>query len=254
MADALGAPIKAVIFDFDGTLSNSGDWFLTVVDHLAERYNFRRVSDDEVERLRHRPTREVIDYLGIPRWKLPFIANYTRKLVGRNVDKIELFPGIDELLARVAEAGVRMALVTSNAEANARAILGPGNAARFEMFAAGSSLFGKAPKFRKVLKAMGLSAAETLSVGDETRDIDAAQEVGMRSGAVLWGYAAEDALAAVGPDVLFHTQDALLEYLAARRRDTLAEMYRQPHGRRVAAGPRHPMPLPRSDHHMITGP
>lgn len=217
MAEPTSAPIRAVIFDFDGTLSNSGDWFLTVVDHLADKFNFRRVSDNEVEQLRHRPTREVIDYLGIPRWKLPLIARYTRKLVSRHTHEIELFPGIDRLLERVAATGVRMALVTSNAEANARAILGPENAARFEIFAAGSSLFGKAPKFRRVLKAMRLTAAETLSVGDETRDIDAAREVGMRAGAVLWGYAAGDVLAALAPDVMFNTQDELLTYLAAHR-------------------------------------
>lgn len=213
MADMGDVPIKAVIFDFDGTLSNSGDWFLTIVDHLAEKFNFRRVAQDEVEALRHRPTREVINYLGIPRWKLPLIARYTRKLVAKSTHEIALFPGIGNLLETLADAGVRMALVTSNAEANARAILGPVNSARFETFAAGSSLFGKAPKFRRVLKRMGLTAADTLAIGDETRDIDAAREVGMRAGAVLWGYAAEDALAALNPDVVFHTHQDLLSYL-----------------------------------------
>lgn len=215
MADAPGTPIKAVIFDFDGTLSNSGDWFLTIVDHLADRFGFRRVNDDEVEMLRHRPTREVIAYLGISRWKLPLIARYTRKLVARNIHEIALFPGVGAMLDQLARTGTRMALVTSNAEANARAILGPENAARFEFYAAGSSLFGKAPKFRKVLKQMRLDAADVLSVGDETRDIDAAREVGMRAGAVLWGYAAEDALKAVKPDALFHTQQDLLSFVGA---------------------------------------
>ena len=217
MAESGDGPIKAVIFDFDGTLSNSGDWFLTVVDHLANRFNFRSVVDDEVEMLRHKTTREVIGYLGISRWKLPLIARYVRKLVAKNTREIALFPGTEAMLEELADSGMRMALVTSNAEANARAILGPVNAARFEFYAAGSSLFGKAPKFRKVLKQMDLLPHETLSVGDETRDVDAAREVGMRAGAVLWGYAAEEALTKLKPDALFRSHQDLLTFVAARR-------------------------------------
>lgn len=216
MAERGGEPIKAVIFDFDGTLSNSGDWFLTVVDHLAKRFNFRHVDDGEVEMLRHKTTREVIGYLGISRWKLPLIARYVRKLVAQNTHEIALFPGTGAMLEQLADSGIRMALVTSNAEANARAILGPVNAARFEFYAAGSSLFGKAPKFRKVLKQMRVRPHEVLSVGDETRDVDAAREVGMRTGAVLWGYAAEEALTALEPDVLFRSHQELLSFVAER--------------------------------------
>ena len=41
--------IRLVIFDFDGTLSDSGDWFLSVVDELARKFRFRTVQPDEGE-------------------------------------------------------------------------------------------------------------------------------------------------------------------------------------------------------------
>ncbi|MEI9928366.1 MAG: HAD hydrolase-like protein [Sphingomonas sp.] len=75
-ASVRAAPIRLVIFDFDGTLSDSGDWFLSVVDELAARFRFRTVEESEIAELRHRSTREVIKYLGIARWKLPFIARH----------------------------------------------------------------------------------------------------------------------------------------------------------------------------------
>ena len=211
------APVRMVIFDFDGTLSDSGDWFLSVVDQLAKRFKFRTVQDGEVEMLRHKSSREVIQYLGIARWKLPLIARHVRRLVGRNAHQIELFPGTPDLLEQVAAMGIKIALVTSNSEANARKILGPEHAARIDCYACGSSLFGKAPKFRRVLRKMGIPASHTLSVGDETRDIDSAREVGMRMGSVLWGYASEEALAALGPDALFRTPQDILDYVAAHR-------------------------------------
>ena len=216
MAEA--APIRLVIFDFDGTLSDSGDWFLSVVDQLARRFRFRTVKPDEIEMLRHRSSREVIEFLGIARWKMPLIARHLRKLIGRNAHQIELFPGTPDLLERLADTGVKIALVTSNSESNARKILGDAHAARIDCFACGSSLFGKAPKFRRVLRKMGVTAGAALASGDETRDIDAAREVGMRAGAVLWGYASEKALTDHAPDTLFRGPQDILDYVAAHRR------------------------------------
>lgn len=212
-----GLPIRLVIFDFDGTLSDSGDWFLSVVDDLARRFRFRSVAQDEVEMLRHRSSREVIQYLGISRWKLPLIARHLRKRVGRNAHQIELFPGTPDLLEQLSATGVKIALVTSNSEANARAILGHEHAARIDFYACGASLFGKVPKFRRVLRRMGVPAAETLAIGDETRDVDAAREVGMRAGSVLWGYASEAALARAEPDAMFRAPQDILDYVAAHR-------------------------------------
>jgi phosphoglycolate phosphatase len=212
-----GAPVRLVIFDFDGTLSDSGDWFLSVVDELARKFRFRTVADHEVEMLRHKSSREVIEYLGISRWKLPFIARHLRRMIGRNAHEIELFPGTPNLLEQLKATGIKIALVTSNAEANARKILGAQHAAQIDCYACGSSLYGKAPKFRRVLKKMGISAAEALAVGDETRDIDAAKEVGMRCGAVLWGYASERVLTAHRPNTLFRGPQDILDYVAAHR-------------------------------------
>jgi phosphoglycolate phosphatase len=215
--DAPTPLIRLVIFDFDGTLSDSGDWFLSVIDQLARRFNFRTVAPDQVEMLRHKSSREVIDFLGISRWKMPLIARHLRKLVGRNAHQIELFPGTPDLLERLADTGVKIALVTSNSEANARKILGEEHAARIDFYACGSSLFGKAPKFRRVLRKMGIPAAQALAIGDETRDVDAAREVGMRAGSVLWGYASETVLTALEPDALFRKPQDIIDYVAAHR-------------------------------------
>jgi phosphoglycolate phosphatase len=216
-ADVPPPLIRLVIFDFDGTLSDSGDWFLSVIDQLARRFRFRTVAPDQVEMLRHKSSREVIDFLGISRWKMPLIARHLRKLVGRNAHEIELFPGTPDLLERLADTGVKIALVTSNSEANARKILGEEHAARIDFYACGSSLFGKAPKFRRVLKKMGIPAAQALAIGDETRDVDAAREVGMRAGSVLWGYASEAVLTALQPDALFRKPQDIIDYVAAHR-------------------------------------
>ena len=208
---------KLIIFDFDGTLADSGDWFLSIADDLADRFRFRHVAPDEIEGLRGHTTREVIRYLGIPRWKLPIIARHLHKRLASETHKITLFGGVEAMLAALQSAGVRLALVTSNAEENARAILGPENMARFEQVECGASLFGKAPRYRRVLKRAGLIAGDILSVGDETRDITAARKVGIDAAAVLWGYARRDALTALDPQLLFDSPDDVIASVLGAR-------------------------------------
>lgn len=207
-----GPPYRMVIFDFDGTLADSGDWFLGIADELAERFNFRRVDKSEVEGLRGQSSRAVIKYLGIPRWKLPAIAKYVHALLGQQADKIALFDGVPAMIDALHLAGVRIALVTSNAEANARKILGPEIAARISHFECGASLFGKARLFRRVLKRAKIPVEQTLCVGDETRDMAAAAKVGLTAGAVLWGYANREALAACNPQKFFSSPAEVLAY------------------------------------------
>jgi phosphoglycolate phosphatase len=206
-------PYQLVIFDFDGTLSDSGHWFLSIVDDLAERFRFRSVHPDEVEGLRKRTTREVIDHLGISRWKLPLIARHVRTRFGRNTDQIYLFDGARDMLRAISETNVRMFVCSSNSEANVRAVLGPEDCARIERFFCGSGLFGKVRKFRQAIKASGLPPSAILSIGDETRDIDAARAVGIGAGAVLWGYANPEMLLAMKPDATFANPQDVIDYL-----------------------------------------
>jgi phosphoglycolate phosphatase len=120
---------------------------------------------------------------------------------------------VTEMLATLDQAGVRLALVTSNAEINARRILGEENARRIAIWECASSLYGKAPRFRRVLRAAGVRASEVLAIGDETRDIEAARRCGIRSGAVHWGYAHRAALDELAPDYGFDTPDAVVRLL-----------------------------------------
>lgn len=202
-----------VIFDFDGTLSDSGHWFLSIVDDLAERFRFNTVHPDEIEGLRRRTTREVIDHLGISRWKLPFIARHVRARFGRNANQITLFDGIRPMLRALHEAGVELVICSSNSEANVRAILGPAESALVGRFVCGAGLFGKVRKFRRVVRTSKVPAGAILAIGDETRDIDAAREVGVAAGAVLWGYADPDLLVAMAPDHAFATPEEIIARL-----------------------------------------
>ncbi len=203
---------RLLLLDFDGTLADSRGWALAAVNAAAPRFGYAPLSAEAAEALRGEGTTAILRALGLRPWQVPRLATHLRDAASAAAPPA-LFPGVSELLEALQAGGIRLALVTSNSEANARRALGPRNAARITDWACDAALLGKARKFRTVLRAAGIAPAEAFAIGDETRDIAAARHVGLRIGAVSWGYATAAALAAAGPDALFHDMAEIPAFL-----------------------------------------
>jgi phosphoglycolate phosphatase len=204
-----------LIFDFDGTLADSFPFFLEVFDTLADAHSFRRLDRSKLDTLRHYDLQQMMRHVGLPRWKLLPVGLQFRAMMAQNIARIQLFEGMRDFLRVAAERGLRLAVVSSNSEANVRAVLA-GDAALFHHYECGVSLFGKQRRLRRVLRDSGVPATRTLCLGDEVRDLLAAHAEGLDFGAVSWGYAAPEALAARKPRLLFRSVDELASHLAAR--------------------------------------
>jgi phosphoglycolate phosphatase len=204
---------RLALFDFDGTLADSYPWFLGQLSLLADQYRFRRVEEHEIETLRGKSARQVMEELGVPLWKLPQIARQVRREMAREIDAIGLFPGMDQVLCELARQGVELAVVTSNSRENVRRVLGPEISELIRCYGCGAAFFGKRPKLRKVLRASGIPAAEAISIGDEIRDLEAARAEGIAFGAVSWGYTRPEALRAHGPEEVFGEPEEILRRL-----------------------------------------
>lgn len=207
-------PYALAIFDLDGTLVDSFPWFLRTINDVADRFGFRRVTDADVEGLRHASTREILSRLQVPVWKLPAIARHARRLKAEAAAETPMFDGVEAMLRTLAQSSVQLALVSSDSEANARAKLGA-LAALFSQFDCAASLFGKPAKFRRVIRRAGIVPEQVISIGDEVRDIEAARAVGIACGAVSWGYAAPAALQALAPDYMFTQMRDIADTLCA---------------------------------------
>ncbi|WP_269716831.1 HAD hydrolase-like protein [Caulobacter sp. NIBR2454] len=194
---------RLAIFDFDGTLADTYECFLALSDESADRFGYRRLDRDNMDALRRMSARELMAHQKAPMWKLPFIAAHAHKRMAAQLSEVRLFMGVDAMLADLHGRGVTLALVSSNSEANVRQILGR-NAALFTRMECGASMFGKAAKFKKLMAQLKVLPDQTISIGDEIRDIEAARKVGIAAGAVAWGYNLLDALQARAPDRTFH--------------------------------------------------
>lgn len=200
---------RLVLFDFDGTLANSLPWLKNVFGDLAREFGFRSPDAGEQEQLRRIPPRDALALLRVPRWKMPFIAARARRRMAAELDAVRIFDGVDVVLRRLHQAGVVLAVVSSNSRPNVERVLGPDASALVSHWACGSALLGKAGHFRRVLARSGIPAAEAICVGDEIRDARAARSAGIAFGAVSWGYHALDALVAEGPAEVFERVEEL---------------------------------------------
>jgi phosphoglycolate phosphatase len=196
------------IFDFDGTLADSLPWFFASLDQTADHFGLERIDMSRMDALRELSSHDALKLIGVPMLKLPAISIYIRDRFAEGMNNIKLFDGAAEMLAALHEAGVKVAMVSSNAEPNVRHVLGKA-ADIVDHYACGASLWGKAEKFRSVLRAIKQPPARAIGVGDEVRDIEAARKVGLSAGSITFGYNSRKALQSHSPDYLFDDYESL---------------------------------------------
>jgi phosphoglycolate phosphatase len=201
------------IFDFDGTLANSLPWFRASFQDMIARFDLAPVGVDEVEGLRGMSARQIMARLNVPMWRLPAIVSDMRKRKLAAAGEISLFDGVATLLFDLQRLGIHTAIVSSDGEQSVRRVLGP-TADLISRFDCGAAIFGKHRKFRRVARHFGTRPADTICIGDEIRDIEAARAAGMDSGAVTWGYAFRTALQAAEPTYLFNSMAEITQRLA----------------------------------------
>jgi phosphoglycolate phosphatase len=192
------------LFDVDGTLFLTYDPLSSeaLLASLRELYPVDPPGD-AVERIDHagqtakRIARlvlraEGLDAAAVDRsldgWCAAFGARYVELLAPVDTSRWEVAPGAAGALARLEDAGVRLALLTGNPEPMARARMRRLGLEQF--FAEGQGGFGCDAEERDELiavareRAGGWPAARTVEIGDTARDVETARAAGIRSIAV----------------------------------------------------------------------
>lgn len=196
---------RFVIFDFDGTLADTLGWAARQMPAIAARYGTRQIDPDEYDHIRTLTPDELLSYLEIPGWKMPLIMWEMRRRMRRETGTgtLTLFPGIAGVLLELANAGVQLAVLSSNAERNIRAVLGPESEPLIGQYLCGVSFFGKKGKLKKLLGRTASDPVDVLFIGDELRDLQAAKAAGVAFGAASWGLNSKETFARHSPFRIF---------------------------------------------------
>jgi phosphoglycolate phosphatase len=202
--------LALILLDFDGTIADTFCETVRIFNHFADKYGYRKMQDDELASARQMNHWELLKYLRVPKHKLPFLIRRGRSMLQHHLDRIEVFPGVRELLELASEHGVPCGIVTSNSTKNVERFIQIHRLPNLHFVRSSSRLLGKPREFKRVMRKRKVNKESILYIGDETRDIDAAHESGIRIASVGWGYNRKEALQMHRPDYLVMDPEELL--------------------------------------------
>ncbi|MCL6592073.1 MAG: HAD-IA family hydrolase [Firmicutes bacterium] len=207
--------IKYIIFDFDGTLVDSKDVTITVLNQMAEKLNFKPLKPEDIEYFRKLPVTDRCKELGIPLYKLPRWAADFYKLYYPLLQNVLLVDGMKEALAEINNHGYRIAVISSNSAEIIQEFLKKNQIDSISQVLSTNRVFGKHRVIKKLLKSSGLKKSEAIYVGDEHRDIRACQKAGIKIIWVAWGFDPLSLAESEAPDYIAHTPNDILPIVNA---------------------------------------
>ena len=207
--------MNALVFDCDGVLADTEKFghlpafnqtfreFGLPVEWSVEEYGRRLKIGGGKERMASLLTPAFVAAAGLPadpdaqaaeiaKWHKRKTAIYTEMVAAGNLPPR---PGIRRIVAAAQDAGWKLGVASTSAEASVHAILdyavGPDRAARFDVFLAGDCVPKKKPApdiYLLALEKLGLDPAGVLVVEDSRNGLEAAHAAGVRCLVTVNGY------------------------------------------------------------------
>lgn len=187
---------ELVIFDLDGTLTDSAAGIVASFRHALEHIGAPVPDGDLAQRLVGPPMHHTLAGMGLGEQTDAAIAAYRADYTSRGWLMNTMFDGVTALLADLRAAGVRLAVATSKVEPTARKILAHFSLDGFFEVVAGASVDGtrsaKSEVLAHALEQLAPLPARVLMVGDRRHDVDGAAAHGIDTVLVGWGYGQSD--------------------------------------------------------------
>lgn len=171
---------KLWVFDFDGTIADSFSHFLKILDDLADEFRFRKIGDLDKAEIRNQTSEELIRTLKIPKARVPFIVARAIAELHNQIAQIKPVFGIREVLTQLKSVGYQMGILTTNSAENVMAFLENNDMDSFDFVSSSTSLWGKKSRLKRLFKNREVRLGDAFYIGDETRDILAAKNTGVK--------------------------------------------------------------------------
>lgn len=212
---------KIILFDLDGTLTESGEGITKSVQYALEKMN-RPEPDLQKLRVFVGPplTEQFMAYAGMSREEAERAVFYYRErysVVG--IFENRPYPGIPEMLRILKENGFLLAVASSKNEESVDTVLEHFALKAYFDEAVGSKLDGrrsrKADVIEEALRRFDRRdrREQVIMVGDKEHDVIGAREADIPCVAVTYGYGTMEELEKAGASKIVHTVKELQEYL-----------------------------------------
>lgn len=209
---------KALIFDLDGTLLDTLDDLADSVNAVLNMHGYPQKTRDEVCAAVGNGIASLIERV-VPNGRDnpefdAVLADFKTYYGAHCEDKTAPYAGIDELLIRLQEAGVKMAIVSNKADFAVKRLAQTWfsqtiHIAIGENEAAGIRKKPAPDTIDLALRELGLTRDQAAYVGDSEVDLDTARNCDMPCLSVTWGFRTRECLMKRGATILCDTPQDL---------------------------------------------
>ena len=210
--------LRAVLFDFDGTLVDTTDLIYQSMRHASGEVLGREISREVLMANVGQPLPRQMELLSAEHAEA-LLDSYRLHNEENHDALIKEFPGVEKALGRLHAAGVGVAVVTSKRRFSVEMALKsfPGLGEVVDQWVTMEDTEQHKPRPEPILKGLELLGdiprEEAAYVGDSPFDVAAARAAGVASVAVSWGAFTEEALRAAEPDHLAPDIDSAVAVL-----------------------------------------
>jgi phosphoglycolate phosphatase len=211
-----------VLFDLDGTLTDSAPGMIGGLRYAADRHGLAWPSDEIVQSFLGPPLMDTFTghFEMTAEDATAAIETYREYYHATGLFENRVYEGIPELLAALHDRGLTLAVSTSKPTPSATRIL-----ERFELaphfnFIGGATLDGsrqhKAEVIEHTLEALGSPDGTITMIGDRAHDVLGAAAFGIPTIGVDWGYGTPHELTEAGAFAVASTPAEVLNVIALR--------------------------------------
>lgn len=194
---------KALFLDFDGVIADSRNVIYSSVCNVSEA---RRITPPSIEDLQNNSSSFLFNHLKLKWYEVPFVVRKLKRLVAENQKYILVYPEIIFLLKIARENFDSIFILSSNSKQFIIDFLTRNNLLLyFDGIYGDVAFFRKSSYLNSISKENTIDKINSIYLGDETRDIEAAKTAQMISVAVTWGVHSRNNLASKSPDFIIDT-------------------------------------------------
>lgn len=208
---------KAILFDLDGTLTDSGEGIINCAILALEHYGLPIPDREEMRTFVGPPLHESFIRHGVPADKADeAIAIYRSRYIPIGAFENTPYPGILELLEKLKEQGYTLYVATSKPESTSIKILEHFDMAKYFDRICGASMdqsrSSKEAVIEYLLQLNGRSD-NMVMVGDTKFDIIGAKAHGIPGIGVSWGYGKVEDMEMAGAAAIAYSTEELYSLL-----------------------------------------
>ena len=197
---------KNVIFDWSGVINDSIENHLLVVNKIFKRFGANEISMEELRE----------------NWLQPYMLFYNKYFPDLTIEeeqavykecivnspKSKPYLGIADVLKSFKIAEVQMVILSSDSPVTLLPEM-----ADFGLDGVFTDIvmdaYDKSKSIRGLIDRNNFKAEETIFIGDSNHEIEEGKRIGIKTGAVTWGYCTKTKLESLNPDFVIDTLEEL---------------------------------------------